>query len=222
MVRAWNPAAHPRDRRGRFTRSRTVPLTDAERQAARSAVDGFKPRRFGSRQEMSAYLDSGPELSESERGAVDAYTGDTFLRVNQGLRAGRDPGGDVSVVRGLRAAMRPTQDDLILTRTTGVDAFKDIDLENLVGMKVKDAGFSSTSLGPAYGGSLGNVTMKIAVPKGTPALFAAPHSRNPHEMEVILPDGMEFAVASAKRNDRYGWDVSLVVIPKRTGSKVMA
>lgn len=222
MARAWNPSAHPRDRHGRFTRSRTSPLTDTERQAVNSALDKFKQRKFASTQEMSQYLVSGPKLSEAERGAVDSYTGDTFLKVNENLRAGRDLGGDASTVERLRAAMRPTPDDLILTRTASIDAFKGIDLENMRGMKVKDAGFSSTSLGPAYGGSLGNVTMKIAVPKGTPAIFAAPYSRNPHEMEVILPDGMEFAVASAKPNDRYGWDLSLVVIPKQTTPKVAA
>jgi hypothetical protein len=213
MSGGWTPDKHPRDEHGRFTHSRVEPLSDADRAAARGIIADFKPHRFASAQDMTAYANAAPALPSEQSAAVDSYTGDTFLDINAKLRAGDNLAGD-STVTNLRAAMRPTQDDLILTRTVPTDVFKGFDLENLAGMKVRDAGFSSTSLGPAYGGGLGQVVMKIAVPKGTPAVFASAHSRNPHEQEVILPDGLEMAVASVKRNDQFGWDVSLIVLPK--------
>lgn len=217
MSGGWSPDKHPRGEHGRFTHSRVESLSQDELAAARGVVANFKPRRFSNAQEMTAYTKDTPRLPAAQRSAVDSYTGDTFLDINRRLRAGDDLSGD-STVRDLRAAMRPTRDDLILTRTVPTDVFKGFDLENLAGMKVRDAAFSSTSLGPAYGGGLGQVVMKIAVPKGTPAIFASAHSRNPHEQEVILPDGMEMAVASVKRNDQFGWDVSLIVLPKGSAS----
>jgi hypothetical protein len=209
----WTPSKHPRGEHGRFTRSRVEPLSEADRVAARGVIADFQPRRFASAQDMNGYAKAAPTLPTEEASAVDSYTGDTFLDINAKLRAGDDLADD-STVRNLRAAMRPTQDDLILTRTVPTDVFKGFNLEDLAGMKVRDAGFSSTSLGPAYGGGLGQVVMKIAVPKGTPAVFASAYSRNPHEQEVVLPDGLEMAVASVKRNDQFGWDVSLIVLPK--------
>lgn len=211
---AWDPGKHPRDRKGRFTSSRTSKLTDAERDLARGVIGGFKPKQFADSASADAYVMGGPALPQDQADAVDSYSGDTFLDVNRKLRAGGDVSDDTTI-RNLRAAMRPTEDDLILTRTVSFDAFpKGFNLEDLAGMKVKDAAFTSTSLGAAYGGTLGNVRMKIAVPAGTPAVFAAKYSRNPHEREIILGDGLEFAVASVTKNDQYGYDMSLIVLPK--------
>lgn len=210
---AWNPALHPRDKRGRFTKSRTVKLTTAETARGRAVIAAFKPKAFTTDADAVAYLKKGPDLPEEQAGAVDSYTGDAFLDINRKLRSGAGAEDD-ETVQQLRAAMRPTPDDLILTRTVNLDAFGTVRIEDLAGMKVKDAGFSSSSLGLAYGGDLGNVRMRIAVPKGTPAVFAPRYSRNPDEREIILPDGMEFAVASVTKNDRFGYDMTLIVLPK--------
>jgi hypothetical protein len=208
----WNPALHPRDRRGRFTKSRTVELTDEDKAAGNEIISNFRPKKFASDQEATDYLNSGPALPEDQSNAVDRYTGDAFLEINRALRAGKDI-DESTTIDNLRAAMHPTEDDLILTRTVSLDAFGSVPIEDLAGKKVKDAGFSSVSLGLAYGGSLGNVQMKIAVPKGTPAVFAARYSRNPDEREIVLPDGLNFAVASVKKNDKFGYDMTLIVLP---------
>ncbi|MEU0465028.1 ADP-ribosyltransferase [Amycolatopsis sp. NPDC006131] len=213
----WDPAKHPRDRRGRFTKSRTQPITEAERALVNNTLANFKPKRFDSDQAAQDYLNSQPKLTKAQADAVDRYTGDAFLDINRALRSGsKDGGGEQTTIDNLRAAMRPTKDDLILTRTVGMEAFGSVPLEDLVGKKVTDAGFSSTALGLAYGGGLGSVTMKIAVPKGTPAVFAAPYSRNPAEREIVLPDGLQMVVAQVKKNDKFGYDMTLVVLPKQS------
>jgi len=216
-IYAWNPADHPRDRRGRFTKSRTKDLTDAERERGRAVVGSFKPKSFSSDQEALTYLEkSRPALTADQANAVSYYTGDAFLEINQGLRSTGDT-NNPETVAALRSAMSPTEDDLILTRTVGMEAFGSVPVEELAGRKVVDAAFSSTALGVAYGSKLGKVTMKIAVPKGTPAVFVAPYTRNPMEREIVLADGMEFAVASVTPNDDFGYDMTLVVLPPPGG-----
>jgi hypothetical protein len=219
-LKNWAPAQHPRDRHGRFTGSRTTDLTDAERDQARAVIANFKPKKFSNGAQADTYLrDNAGPLTRDQISAVDTYSGDAFLEINRDLRSGGDGGeGHQTTIKDLRAGMTPTPDDLILTRTVPADAFPKGALDSLAGKKVKDAAFSSTALGVTYGFGLGNVQMKIAVPKGTPAIFVAPHSRNPHEREILLPDGMEFAVASVTKSDDYGgYNVSLIALPKNGG-----
>jgi hypothetical protein len=215
----WNPGEHPRDRKGRFTGSRTTDLTEHDRERARAVMAGFKPRKFANGAAAEKYMhDNAGNLSEDQKSAVDYYSGDAFLDINRSLRSGGNGGeGYQATIKNLRGGMKPLPDDLILNRTVSLDAFPQGVIEELEGKKVKDAAFSSTALGVTYGFHMGNVQMKIAVPKGTPAIFVGPISRNPHEREILLPDGMEFAVASVKKNDKFGYDVSLIALPKQAG-----
>ena len=165
--------------------------------------------------ERSAYLRSVPARPPEQREAIGAYTGGQAAALNQALRTRKnlDPQQQELADR-LRSAMRPVDDDLVLTRTVSLATFGDTPIEELAGKKVKDAGFTSASLGLHTGGRQNNVTVQISVPKGTPALFPGDDSTNPAEREVILPDGMEFAVVSATANDRGGYDLHLVALPK--------
>jgi hypothetical protein len=216
----WDPAKHPRDRRGRFTRSRTVDLTDDERDTARAVIAGFTPERFATGTAAGQYLaDNAPTLTAEQDAALNYYTGDGFREINNSLRAGNTEGVKTTVA-DLRAAMQPLPDDLILTRTVSMDAFGSVPIEELAGKKVTDAGFSSTALGVAYGGTYGRVRISIAAPAGTPAIFVGPLSNNPAEREVLLGDGLSYAVASVTKNDAYGYDMSIIVLPKDTPSNL--
>lgn len=211
MARTWNPAAHPRDSRGRFTRSGTKLLTDADRAAGRAAMAGFKPKRMDNPQAMAYLKANKPKLKSEQVGAVDRYTGDGFFDLNKRLRAGET--SDPEIGR-LDAAMQPLPDDLLLTRHVQLDAFGKVPIDQLAGTKVRDAAYASTALGTPYGGGLGGVTMHIAAPAGTPAVLAAALSRNPTEREVLLDRDLEMAVSRVVPNQRGGYDMYLVVLPK--------
>jgi hypothetical protein len=203
---AFDESKVKRDREGKFA-------SIAER--VNAVIASFKPQRIGSNKEASAYLKANkPKLTKTQEGAVDRYTGDGFLDLNKKMRAGdtSDP-----EVKRLDAAMRPLPDDLVVTRRVDLAALgveNGAQLEALRGQRYSDPAYMSTSLGSPYGGELGGVTLKIAAPKGTPAVLAAELSRTPSEREVLLGRGLQLVITSVKANDKYGYDVSAVIVPK--------
>jgi hypothetical protein len=196
-------------------------MSDADADRVRGTASGFKRKLFRSAQEQADYLRSGAgERSQEQRDAIATYTGGSARDLNQALRTKKTlPPEQSATAEEIRSAMQPTADDLVLTRTVPLAAFGDAPIEELAGKKVKDAGFTSASLGLAHGGRRDNVTIQISVPKGTPALFVGDDGANPGDREVILPDAMEFAVASATKNDRGGYDLHLVALPKEQAPK---
>lgn len=211
----WDPARHPRGVHGRFTRGLDS-LTAADRERANKALDDFHPVKTVSDTDAARYLNQAQtRLSAAQRGAVDRYTGDGFLRMNRELRAGNTSDPDIA---RLDSAMRPLPDDLIVTRHVGPEAFGLSDrtvsgVERLKGRKITDRAYASAALGSPYAGGLGGVTMHIAVPKGTPAISGAALSRNPHERELLLGRGLEMAISRVSRNQRGGYDMWLVALP---------
>lgn len=178
-------------------------------------MTGFKPVKIPDNKSASQYLDANKApLGPSERGAVDRYTGDGFLDINRSLRAGDRSDPDVA---RLDAAMRPAPHDLVVTRTVDTKSFGDVSPADLEKTKVNDAAFASTSIGTPYS-QFSGVTMHIAVPKGTPLILAAPHSRNVGEREILLDRGLPMAVTRVVPNDLGGFDMYLVVLPKEGGS----
>lgn len=194
--------------------ARTV--TDDERAQSNHVVDNLHVHRVANDKEASAYLSkTAPKLPQEQEDAVNRYTGDGFFELNKKLR-----NGDVSdsEVHRLDAAFRPLPEDLILTRHVQAEAFGLTpetlhNIESLKGSVIADPAYQSTALGSPYGFGLGGITLKIATPKGTPAVFASAVSNNPHEREVLLGRGQKFAIASVTKNKRYGYDVSVVALP---------
>lgn len=214
---AWDSSLHPRDNHGRFAGGAGKKLTKADRDAGRAVMGDFHPVRFANDTEATAYLRAHtPKLPAAQRGAVERYTGDGFLQMNQRLRAGDDADPEIGRID---KAMSPLSEDLMLTRHVGPEAFGlrpgDISaVERLAGKKITDKAYSSTALGSAYGGGLGGITMHIVAPKGTPAVLAAGLSSNPHEREVLLDRGQTMAIAKVAKNNRGGYDMYLIALPK--------
>ena len=218
----WDPARHPRGTGGRFTHGLSS-LTSTDRERGRNVMAGFHSTRPASDAEAARYLNR-PQarLSAAQKGAVDRYTGDGFLRMNRELRAGNTSDPDV---KRLDSAMRPLPDDLVVTRHVGAEAFGLTDrtlpgVQHLTGRKITDKAFVSAALGSPHAGGLGGVTMHIAAPKGTPAIFGAALSRNPHERELLLGRGMEMAIARVERNQRGGYDMWAVILPPGRAAKL--
>lgn len=201
--RGWNPARHPRDKHGRFTRSATKVMTGAEKNRAAKAIDGFTPRKVKNRQEGRAYL--GGIGGSNHPPAVRSYLDGDWKQVNAALRAGKDSDG----VAEIDAAMRPLPDDVVLRRQIPADVFGQVPLGDLPGLKLRDAAYASTSLdSPGLRSKPGVVTMHIAAPAGTSALV------NPDDGEILLARDTEVAISRVVQNKQGGWDVYGSVLPK--------
>jgi len=205
--RRWNPTLHPRDRKGRFTRSATKIMDAAAKARAQQIADGFKPRRGVAGPRAGDYLNS---ISTRRGGRGSDAVGrfftdrDTFQQVQQALRAGRD---DDPLVRELDAAEVELPDDLVVSRRVPAAMFGDVPVEDLAGMQVRDAAYSPVSLATVRGNAT-DVRMRIAVPAGTRALVS------PDTGELALDRDLGMAVTSVERNSAGGWDMYLVVLPR--------
>lgn len=194
MARKFNPSQHPRDRFGRFTKSRTVKATPKDRKAAAEVAGGFKPKQV-SRSERSAYLSS----IGGKPGSVQSLT-----EANKALRAGKTS----DQADQLEQSMVVLPDDLLLSRSVPVSAFGATDPASLQGMKVRDAGFAPAQLGTVRAAD-GQVRMHIAAPAGTRAVV------DPGTGEVVLGRDTEMVVAKVATNDAGGVDMWLTVLPKQ-------
>lgn len=204
MARTWNPGYHPRDKKGRFTRSATRVMTQADRNRGRKAMEGFAPATFNDAGAARAYLEQ--VAPNPPAGAADAYLQGDWRDVNTALRAGKTADG----VDEIDQQMRPLPDDLMLRRQVPLSLFAHVPMKELEGMKVRDAAYASTSLdvpGHEPNGP-GVVTMHIAAPKGTPALV------NAADGEILLARDTEVAITRVEPDGRGGWDVYGAVLPK--------
>ncbi len=195
VARTFNPAAHPRDRSGRFTKSRTVKASAKDRKAAAAVADGFAPRPVPA-VEREAYLKGVAGNSPADPASL--------VEASKALRAGKP------VPDGVDAQMVALPDDVLLSRSVPLAAFGSTDPVSLQGMKVRDAGFAPTQLGRDAAAD-GQVRMRIAAPAGTRAAV------NPATGEVILDRDTEMVVARVVKTDS-GHDMYLTVLPK-VGSK---
>lgn len=215
IAASFQETEHPRGKGGKFAKKASgASVADT----VNGIVDNFQPVKVSTNSEASAYLKKQkPKLSRTAAEAVDRYTGDSFLETNKKLRA-----GDVSdpEVKRLDSAMKPLPDDLLVRRRLGMEAFgvsSPEELEKLKGQIYSDPAYMSTSIGTPYGGDLGGVTLLLAVPKGTPGVLAAEYSRNPSEREILIGRGQRMVITSVKKNDKFGYNVSAVIVPEGTG-----
>lgn len=199
------PSQHPRDRFGRFTRSRSTIAEPGEKQQAVKVASGLKPKRGVTGANAAGYLlKIGPE---QHRETVSGYTAGGYVDTHKALRAGKvdDPS-----VTAMDAAMVDLPDDLIVSRRVPLSAFGDAGPDSISGLKVRDAAYVPTSLGTVRA-TKSDVRMRLAVPKGTRAAV------DPNTGEVILDRDLEMVVAKVEANSVGGHDMYVTVLPRAKG-----
>lgn len=201
-ARKFAPSLHPRDRFGRFTRSRSAEATTADRKSAVAVAGALKPKRGITGAKAGDYLRS--IGGDKHQAAVSAYTAGGHEATHKALRAGRS--GEPSV-KAMDAAMIELPDDLILSRRVPNAAFGPEGPESLVGLKVRDAAYAPTGVGTVRA-TKGDVRMRLAVPAGTRAAV------DPGTGEVILDRDLEMVVAKVEKNSLGGHDMFVTVLPK--------
>jgi ADP-ribosyltransferase exoenzyme len=201
----WNPAHHPRDKRGRFTKSATRVMTPGEKKKATALAGSFKGSDQGPGPGSGA---AKRPLTGDQSSALDGYLGGGFKDTNRNLRAGN--GAADPAVEHLDAAMQELPADVTVTRRVSLGMFGGVPIDQLAGTKVRDAGYTSASLtelpgdGPA-------VHMRIQVPAGTKGI---PVPGSPSG-EIILDRDVEFAVLGASKRDDGGYDMTMIALPKK-------
>lgn len=203
----WNPSHHPRDARGRFTRSSTRVMKPEDRKRAAAGQAGFAPADLKDAGARAEWLQRASASTPSaEGGAIGRYLAGGWRETNPALRQGKAVEG----VDQLDAAFTPLDEDVMLRRVVPAAMFAHIPVDQLVGMKVRDAAPASASLDHTGPGHSGAVTMHIATPAGTRAYI------NDDAGEVLLMRDTEVAITRAvPREDGNGWDLFGVLIPRK-------
>ncbi len=206
MARKWNPSLHPRDKKGRFTRSAAKVMSDADRKRGRAAVQGAKPRAFTGDADRRAYLQT--LNPEPPQGALKRYLDGDWRTTNTALRSLKKGAASPDGVDDIDQQMAPLPDDLLLHREVPLALFAHMPMPELAGLKVRDAAYASTSIDPPGSGSPDRVRMHILTPAGTPAVV------NPADGEVLLARDTEVAITRVEPDGAGGWDVYGTVLPK--------
>lgn len=205
----WNPAHHPRDARGRFTKSATRVLKATDAKKAKAAIAGFKPTDLGPGAANGAeWIKRQAAATAAADDAVARYFAGGWKTTHQTLRTKKDANTDADVV-AIDKAMQPLSDDVMLERRVSLKMFAHIPLEQLQGMKVRDAAYQPTALQGSQGEAPdGMVTIHMAVPAGTKAIV------NPDTGAIVLDRDTETAISRVEPNGRGGYDLYGIVIPK--------
>jgi hypothetical protein len=204
--RKWNPSLHPRDARGRFTRSATRVMQPADRKRAAAGQQGFAPAELGDAGARSEWLQRESAATPPPSGRIAEYLNGGWRTDNPAMRSGKPVDG----LAELDAAFVPLGEDVMLRRVVPSAMFAHIPISDLVGMKVRDAAPASSSLDHTGPGHPGAVTMHIAAPAGTRAYV------NDEAGEVLLMRDTEVAITRAvPRPDGNGWDLYGALIPRK-------
>jgi hypothetical protein len=182
----WKPELHPRDKHGRFR--------DAWKIAGRGAavldrvLRGIRPKTWGSEAEATSDLTQQLKKQRRRTPAQDASLKYFFSQegnwdIQSALRANADlrkPGGPSAHIKNLDDAMRPTEQDMILTHVTGFSPFgtsaqNPDEVDEWTGKLISDLGYMSTSAQykqmPGNPNDPPHVTMSLLVPRGTRAVI---------------------------------------------------
>lgn len=207
-ARKFNPSLHPRDSKGRFTKSSTRVLKGSDRVRAKAAVTGLKPADIGGQAAAQQWLDKAAGSAPAPDSAIGQYLAGGWRETNPAIRREKTPPPGVEEIDAEFGAL---PGDVMLRRQVPAAMFAHIPINQLVDMKVRDAAYASTGLdhpeaGPA---AADTVVLHIAAPAGTSAYINAP------EGEVLLARDTEVAIARAEPNGQGGWDLYGVVILRK-------
>lgn len=157
-------------------------LVGGERSPYAKAQTVSKPKpktykEFSSGEEVNSYFKPSEDkwinsLTESEKKAINGYTGKDFAKINSNLRVQdqKDSNTNESIANIDNAISKFSLDDNITVyRVVDRNGIKNIDINNCVGKIYNDEAYMSTS--PVYRGVLDGVddsftVFKINVPKG--------------------------------------------------------
>lgn len=199
----------PRDYHGRWGHSGTLHVTGKE------AFDDINDQQK-------------PVSDANQRRAIDDYVGaDDSYDINIGLRQSKGkitPGSKAAHLEQAIKTSAPTSDKpLLVHRGVGMasEVFGTKDMSKLVGAKIKDYGFMSTTPNKDnaewFTGAVGGAMMNITVPSKTKmlAVDSARGKKPGAERELLLMHGTTLKVTDVTRstnNEQYDWTIHAEVV----------
>lgn len=220
---------HPRDRRGRFRKK--WKMAEGVANKILSFLDAFSPRMFQNDAQAAQYAFNDGSKKPFNRGELSRLTMD-IDEANEHLRTGDMDAPTKAFVQMMDAHKQPSRDDLILSRTVPSSAFgltpeqmgaEDGGIEDFTGKLIADRAYGASALGGIVtsgdkngGGPAGpgRVTMRIAVPKGTPLVMPA---TNRDDRTVIMDRDQEYRVTKLQPDGAGGWYMAVVATPRTKG-----
>lgn len=213
---------HPRDRHGRFRKKWKMAAGTAKK--ILGFLDSFSPRLFQNDAQAAQYLFNAPHTRFD--GADVTRLEMDYDQANERLRAGDIDDTTKKFVDMMDRHRTPLKDDIILSRTVGPEAFgltpqqmtaEDGGLEDFTGKLIADRGYSAAHIGGILGGQQpgnGKITMRMAVPKGTPTIIPA---RNRDDRGIFLDRDQEYRITKVQPDGAGGYYVLAVATPRTKG-----
>jgi hypothetical protein len=214
---AWGTAdefLHPRDKHGRF-RSKWK-MAEGVVEKLTSFLSGFRPRTFQSDQQAAQYTQNLGGKKRFSLGELARLHAD-FAPAQEDLRDGDvDDASTKKFTQMMDSHAIELPDDVIVSRVVGPDAFgltpetmnaEEGGLEDFTGKKIADRGYSPVNLGTPLGGGSGQITMSIAVPKGTKATIPG---QGGNDRSMYLQRSQSYRVTKVKSDGRGGFYVLAV------------
>jgi hypothetical protein len=174
-------------------------------------LSGFRPRTFQSDQQAAQYNQNLSNKKRFSLGELARLHAD-FAPAQEDLRDGdADDPSTKKFVQMMDSHAVDLPDDVIVSRVVGPDAFgltpetmnaPDGGLEDFTGKKIADRGYSPVNLGTPLGGGSGQVTMSIAVPKGTKATIPG---QGGNDRTMYLQRSQSYRVTKVKPDGRGGY-----------------
>jgi len=194
-------------------------------------LDSFSPRTFTNDAQAAQYM--------FNQGSKKPWTRDEYARLhmdidqaNAHLRSGDMDEETKRFVQAMDAHKIPADSDLIISRTVDAHAFgltpeqlgaEDGGIEDFTGKLIADRAYNTgqiggiiTAGGKSSGGAAGpgKITMRIAVPKGTPII---PFARHRDDRGMSFDRDQEFRITKVQPDGSGGWYVAAVATPRTKG-----
>ncbi|MCM3747446.1 minor capsid protein [Paenibacillus pasadenensis] len=163
----------------------------------------MKVRQFTTASDVAAWNDEvAPawigELTSAEEGAVKLYSGSSYSEINRHLRQAATNEHWDRIIESISTGLQkfPLREAIEVYRGLSQNVFGTSDPDELVGMRVRDMAFMSTSLLPssAFGGQ---VKLVLRLPPGTIGAPIQSLSDFPNEFEFLLDKGTEYEIIEA-------------------------
>ena len=227
----WKPELHPRDKHGRFR--------DAWRIAGKGAaaldrmLRTIRPATWGSDAEARGSLSQTqrrqrPRTTEQDAALKKFFTRKGNWDIQSALRGELDlkkaGGPEPTDIKNLDDAMRPTEQDMILTHTSGFSPFGTTaqlpdEVDEWTGKLISDKGYFATSAQykqmPGNPGDPPHVTWSLLVPRGTRAIIRGGGSDS-----VIIDREQPIRIIKVSDDGHGGKYIHAAVMPRQGGGEV--
>lgn len=151
---------------------------------------------------MQAEATKNEPWTGAQKSGLRTYTGSAYRDMNRALREGREKSSSYyESIKQAQKGMRPSPRKFLVHRGCDFKQFGTGSYEQalqLIGKKVQDKGFLSTSVGGRSAFS-GSVNLEVEIPVGTHGAYVKSISQHGHENEYLIAAGTKYEVLTVNK-----------------------